>query len=101
MRVRWTHTALGHLTAIYEYIGRDSPRYARRIMDRITLRSRQIGRLPESGQMVPEYQDLAVREVIVGSFRILYQVTSDEILVLAVIHGARQLPPEPPREGNS
>ncbi len=36
MNVLWTHTAVRHLTDIYEYIARDSARYARRMVDRIS-----------------------------------------------------------------
>jgi plasmid stabilization system protein ParE len=96
MKVLWTLNALGHLTSIYEHISQDSPRYARRMVDRITSRSRQIGTFPRSGQMVPEYQDPNIREVIEGSYRLIYRIASDDIRVLAVIHGAQMLPSEPP-----
>lgn len=98
MKVRWTRTAIGHLASIYEYIGRDSARYARRMVDRITSRSRQIAQFPKTGQMVPEYQDPDVREVVEGQYRVIYEVTAQEIHVVAVIHGAQLMPPEPPRE---
>ena len=98
MKVRWTHTAIGHLASIYEYIARDSSRYALRMVDRITSRSRQIARFPRFGQMVPEYQDPDIREVMEGPYRVIYEVTAREIHVLAVIHGAQLLPLEPPRE---
>jgi toxin ParE1/3/4 len=42
--------------------------------------------------MVPEYEDEQVREVIEGSFRIIYEVRSDRIDVLAVIHASRESP---------
>jgi plasmid stabilization system protein ParE len=48
--------------------------------------------------MVPEYQDPDIREVLEGQYRVIYEVTAKEIQVLAVIHGAQLLPPEPPRE---
>jgi toxin ParE1/3/4 len=43
MKVVWTAAALSHVTAIYEQIAKDSPRYALRMVDRLTDRSRQIG----------------------------------------------------------
>ena len=96
MKVVWTQTALGHLTSIYEYISRDSARYAQRVVDRITARSRQIGQFPTSGQMVPEFTDPSVREVIEGHYRIIYETGPDAVRVLAVIHGARDVPPDGP-----
>lgn len=101
MKVLWTQTAIHHLAAISEYIGQDSKRYARRMVDRITARSRQIPSFPASGQTVPEYEDPNIRQVIEGPYRILYSVTASEVQVLAVIHGARLLPPTPPGETHS
>jgi plasmid stabilization system protein ParE len=96
MKVRWTSSAIRHLVSIHEYIARDSPRYATRMVDRITGRTQQIARFPQSGQMVTEYHDEAIREVLEGQYRVIYEITAKEIQVLAVIHGARLLPPEPP-----
>jgi toxin ParE1/3/4 len=49
MTVRWTNSAIAHLMAIHEHIAHDSPRYASRMVDRITARTRQIGSFPLSG----------------------------------------------------
>ncbi len=98
MRVLWTRTATGHLTDIYEYIAGDSRRYAKRMVDRITARSKQIAAHPESAPVVAEYGDPAVREVLEGPYRVIYRIQPDAVVVLAVIHGARLLPPEPPGE---
>ncbi len=88
MNVHWTDTAEGHLDAIYAYIAQDSPDYARRRVDRLTRRSQQIAKFPFSGRRVPEYDVEQIREVIEGSFRIIYHIkSSDQIDVLAVIHG--------------
>jgi plasmid stabilization system protein ParE len=43
MKVHWTNNAVDHLVNIYEYISLNSPTYARRMVDRITRRSEQIG----------------------------------------------------------
>jgi addiction module RelE/StbE family toxin len=92
MNVHWTDTALRHLDAIYRYIAQDSPAYAKRMVDRLTLRSRQIGEFPLSGRMVPEYEMTQIREVIEGSYRIIYYIKPDQIDVLAVVHGAQNIP---------
>ena len=96
MKVEWTDTALAHLTDIYKFISQDSPRYALRMVDRITSRSKQIGLFPESAQIVPEYERPNIREVIEGPYRVIYRIESDRVIVLAVIHGARLLPPTLP-----
>lgn len=92
MTVYWTSTAIDHLAGIYEYIARDSHFYARKMIDRLTRRSQQIDAFPSSGRMVPEYESPTIREVIEGPYRIIYRIKPDRIDVVAVIHGARQLP---------
>lgn len=88
MKVYWTSTAEGHLDAIYTYISQDSPEYGRGVIDRLTKRSQQIADLPLSGRRVPEYDIDQIREVIEGSYRIIYYIKPDQIDVLAVIHGS-------------
>ena len=98
MNVVWTDTAIAHLTTIYDFIARDSDRYALRMIDRITARSKQLSTFPQSGEDVPEYQNPDLREVIEGPYRIIYRLRSDAVGVLGVVHGASLLPPEPPTE---
>ncbi|MGK2905808.1 MAG: type II toxin-antitoxin system RelE/ParE family toxin [Desulfuromonadales bacterium] len=91
MKVVWTATAQDHLDAIYAYIAQDSSQYALRNVDRLTRRSQQIADAPYSGRRVPEYDLEQIREMIEGAYRIIYYITPDQIDVLAVIHGARNV----------
>jgi addiction module RelE/StbE family toxin len=92
MKVHWTNTAEGHLDAIYHYIAQNSPSYAKRMVDRITRRSQQVAEYPLSGRKVPEYDFNQIREVIEGTYRIIYYIKSDQIDVLAVIHSSMNIP---------
>ncbi len=92
MRVHWTNTAIEHLLAIYEYIAKDSPMYAQRMVDRLTRHSEQIAIFPLSGRMVPEYEAQDMREMMEKPYRIIYRIKPDQVDVLAVVHGAQLLP---------
>ncbi len=94
MNVEWTANAIRHLNGIYDYISKDSEFYARRIIDRLTSRSIQIQEQALSGEMVPEFGDATIREVIEGPYRLIYQVVGSTLYVLAIIHGARALTTE-------
>jgi len=94
VRVHWTNTAIEHLLSIHGHISLTSKIYADRLVDRLTKRSEQIGLFPESGRMVPEYRRDDLREVIERSYRVIYRIKEHQIDVLAVVHGARELPPE-------
>ena len=48
---------------------------------------------PELGRIVPEISDAAIRERFVYSYRIIYRIESEGILIAAVIHGSRLLQP--------
>lgn len=55
-----------------------------------------VGRLanfPNSGRVVPEIKDPGIREIILGSYRIVYRVKGDLVELLTVYHGARLLDP--------
>ncbi len=91
MKVHWTDTAIGCLSAIHDYIAKNSPLYAKRLVDRLTRRSQQIGEFPLSGRIVPEFGIEQIREVIEGSYRIIYYIKPDQIDILAVIHGAQEI----------
>ena len=92
MKVLWTDAAVAQLETIYDYLAQTSPEYARRIIDRLTKRSKHIAAFPFSGRMVREYELNEVREIIEGTYRIIYLIKEDEeqIEILAVIHSSRE-----------
>jgi plasmid stabilization system protein ParE len=51
MKVFWTSKAIEQLKAIHAYHAQISPLYAKRLVDLITKRSKQIGTFPNSGRM--------------------------------------------------
>ena len=65
----------------------DSSAYARRMVDRLTARSRRIGQTPLMGAVVVEYESPDIREVLEPPYRIIYRVKADRVDILAVIHG--------------
>jgi len=58
------------------------------MVDGLTRRSQQIAGFPLSGRRVPEYDMDQIREVIEGTYRIIYHIKADQIDVLAVVHAA-------------
>jgi len=92
VKVHFTETASEQLDGIYAYIANDSPRYAQRVIDQITRKANMIGVMPLAAGIVPEYGRQDVREVFLYQYRIIYRILSDQIDVVAVIHGARLLP---------
>lgn len=92
MNVHWTDAALADLQAIESYIARHSAQYARGVVARLFDRSGQLTDQPLLGAAVPEYGDESLRELLEGSYRIIYRVLVYQIDIVAVVHAARQLP---------
>ena len=95
MKVNWTAAARAQLRDIRGFVARSSPQYATKMVDRLTRRSQQIAIFPRSGRIVPEANDVNIREVIEGPYRLIYHILEDEVDIIAVVHGARQWPQEP------
>ncbi len=91
MKVFWTETSVNHLSSIYNYLSQNSPQYAQRFVERLIRRSEQIANFPLSGRIVPEFETKQIREIIEGSYRIIYYLKSDKIDILAVLHGSQNI----------
>ncbi|MDJ0713947.1 MAG: type II toxin-antitoxin system RelE/ParE family toxin [Prochloraceae cyanobacterium] len=91
MKVFWTVTAVNHLSSIYSYISQNSPQYAQRLVERLTHRSEKIAQFPLSGRIVPEFETKQIREVIEGSYRLIYYIKPEQIDIIAVLHGSQQI----------
>lgn len=86
--------AKAQLRHIHDYIDQDSPLYARRVSEALVQKTIGLDELPRKGRMVPELNDETVRELPLYSYRILYEIKSDNLVeVLAVIHRRRDLQP--------
>lgn len=89
--VTWSPEATEDLESIAEYIARDSWHYARAVVSEIITVARRLSEFPLIGRVVPEIGDERIRERFVYSYRLVYKLERDRILVVAVIHGKRLL----------
>jgi toxin ParE1/3/4 len=90
-RIKWTAAAWSDLEEAADYIARDSPNYAAAMVREVREAARLLSRLAERGRMVPEFREPAIRQLLVGNYRLIYQVSKDTVDILALVHGARDL----------
>lgn len=90
-RLIWTEPAWHDLESHANYIARDSSVYASAFVRRVRNAARSLSRLPKQGRLVPELEDPHVREILLGNYRLIYEVRRDAVYVLSVVHGARDL----------
>lgn len=89
--VVWSPEAVEDLESIAEYIARDSAFYAGAVIAKILDSGRMLADFPQAGRVVPELGDETLRERFVYSYRVIYRLRTDRVLVVAVIHGKRLL----------
>jgi addiction module RelE/StbE family toxin len=87
----WTESALNDLDDIGEYIAKDSVRYAELTVAKLFESPDILETHPLAGKMVPELQNEAIRQLIIGSYRIIYQVDDDFRIEILTVHRSSRL----------
>lgn len=98
-RVKWTQPASDDLADIADYIALDSKYYAAAFVREIREAARSLRQLARRGRTVPEFGRSTIRELLIGNYRLIYQLRASEVIILAIIHGARDLAALWEREG--
>lgn len=91
--IRWTLQAADDLEAIAKFISADSPPYAKLFAIDVIKAIERLSSFPRSGRIVPELGNSAIREIILGNYRIVYRIKKDVVEILTIYHGARLLDP--------
>lgn len=91
MKIEWTEPAIKDLTNIRDFIARDSDYYASRFVEKIIEAVEKLEIFPKIGRKVIEAEKENILELLFHNYRIIYSVESKRILIIAVIHGNRNL----------
>lgn len=89
--VAWSPEALEDVNDIAAYIARDSGFYAAAVVEKILATATGLRLFPDAGRIVPELNQSNIRERFVYSYRLIYRVEPERIVVAAVVHGRRLL----------
>lgn len=93
-RIEWADVARHDLDEIADYLARDSPAAALRLVERIEQRAKALGTMPLRGRVPPELVRFRVRiyhEILIRPYRLLYRIHEDSVAVLGVFDGRRDL----------
>jgi len=92
VKIKWTDFALENLIAIGDYIEKDSYFYAQRVVNNLFDSVDILEQHPLAGRIVPEFNDRSIRELIRGSYRIVYKLISEvDIDIITIHHSARAI----------
>jgi toxin ParE1/3/4 len=91
-KVVWTEPAADDLVETVEYIGRDSAAFAASLAQRLCDAGDSLAELSERGRPYPDPAYPGFRELIVGPYRLVYEVEVERVVIHGVFHGRRDVP---------
>ena len=93
-RLIWSPAARQDLRDLLAYIAEDDPHAAQQFVRGVFRAVHGLSELPESGRIVPEFEEPLLREVIRRPCRVVYRIDQHETLIeiVRVWHAARGIP---------
>jgi len=85
----WSPRSVADLEEIRTFIEADSPAWADLTVRRLVAAVERVRQFPDSGRIVPERQLPDLREVVSGSFRIVYRRRPSAVEIATVFRGSR------------
>ncbi len=89
--VVWSLQALSDVDRAAEFIAHESPSYAASFVTDAREAGRSLAMFAERGRVVPEFRNPLIRELFVHSYRLIYRVEENRVVIAALIHGRRDL----------
>jgi addiction module RelE/StbE family toxin len=94
MEIEWSFRARTDIQELHAYISKDSPYYARQFVERILGAVDILRSHPQIGRILPEANRENMRELLVNNYRIIYLLKPNQVFIVTVIHGSRDLAKE-------
>jgi toxin ParE1/3/4 len=88
--IKITANARADLDELWNSVAQHNIDSAERLMQRLDYRIRSLSQFPETGIPRPEIYD-NLRLLVEGNYLVLYLVRDGMIIILRVVHGARDL----------
>jgi len=93
-KIVWSELALNDIKSIHDYIAKDSVDRADLFIERLIEAVDRLEPFPASGRLIDEIGKETCREIIYGSYRIMYEIKGEVVRTASVIHSARDWRPE-------
>jgi plasmid stabilization system protein ParE len=91
-RIKWSERAFGDLEAIHEYVGSRNPDAARKLARQFLEAVELLETSPEAGPVAHDVErDGPYRSLTVRNYRIIYANGEEELVVVRVWDGRRDL----------
>jgi len=92
--ILWSAQSRSDLLKIAERISQDKKEAAIHWLEKVEQKVLRLKQFPLSGRIVPELSRPEIREIIVGSYRVIYKYALHRISILSVFHSAKSMKTE-------
>lgn len=89
MKVSFSREAEQGLERIADYIAQDHPARAASFTEELIAAALDLGDMPNAFPLVPRFKKQGIRRRVHDAYLIFYKVRESEVLVVAIMHGAR------------
>jgi toxin ParE1/3/4 len=80
------------LESIVDFIAWENPARAASFALELDTKARELGDFPHRFPLIPDFATLGIRRRKHGNYLIVYRVETDRVLVMRVLHAARDYP---------
>jgi len=91
VKIGWTEQAIQDLNDIGEYIANDSVRYSQEVVQSLYESIHILESHSKAGRIVPEYRLSHLRELIRGSYRLVYRIVDKNRIDIITVHYSARL----------
>ncbi|MDZ7778670.1 MAG: type II toxin-antitoxin system RelE/ParE family toxin [Gemmatimonadota bacterium] len=92
MRIVWSPTARRKAQQAVDFIEKDRPLVSVQWLEGLAERVELLRDLPDQGRIVPEWGDETVREIFYEPYRVIYEVSPEQVEILTLSHVRQELP---------
>jgi toxin ParE1/3/4 len=93
VKVGFTQSAKTDLEQIGDYIAQDNPKRALSFVRELRSAALTLADTPRAFPVVPRYERYGIRRRPFGNYLIFYRVEADQLVILHILHGARDYEP--------
>lgn len=91
VKIIWSEESLNDVEEIISFISKDSEFFAMNFASKIIDAVDTLKIISDIGRVVPEYDNVKIREILYRNYRIVYKIDEKVVEILTVFHGSKLL----------
>ena len=91
VKIIWSEESLNNIEEIISFISRGSEFFAMNFASKIMEAVDTLKVFSEIGRVVPEYDNMKIREILYRNYRIVYKIDGKVVEILTIFHGSKLL----------